>query len=151
MPTYHPAYALRNPEAKSSIVQDLLQVRRVLQGVEAAPVPKAYDPTILLEELREDDLGKNHWSGIVGKEKKVRSEQDTFKGHFKKHGWVLAYSRWLGDHVILTKDESVVIPSHMSGVVYTVKELVQVAAMDRTLRDVHNLHYAKKTLTARII
>ena len=40
MPTFHPAYALRNPEAKTAITEDLLGVRRVLMGVKAAPVPK---------------------------------------------------------------------------------------------------------------
>ncbi len=154
MPTFHPAYALRNPSAREKIVEDLLRVRRVLQGVERAPVPKNFDPTILLEELREEALAVEHYAGIAAKtldNPRSRTESQSFKGHFKKHGWVFAYSKWLEDHIILVRDKHVVVPSHIVGVIYTVKELAQVAAMDRTLGDVHRLHYAKKELDAVLI
>lgn len=136
MPTFHPAYALRTPSAKARIVEDLRRVRHVRQGVEAAPVPRAFDPTMLLTELR----------GRI-----PVHESESYRIHFKRTGWVRSWSHWLEDNVILVRDDKVDVPAHIEGVKYTVQELAQLATMDRTWGDVHRLHYAKKAFDAQLI
>ena len=136
MPTFHPAYALRTPSAKTSIIEDLLAVKRVLMGVEAAPVPKSYDPRKLIREMR-GELTVN--------------DGETFRKHFKKHGYVQAWSPWLHDNIVLVRDEDVDYDHKLDGVRYTVKELAQVSRLDRTWGDAYRLHYAKKTLDAQLI
>lgn len=136
-PTYHPAYALRNPKAEESMVADLLQVHRIILGEEHAPVPKSFDPTKLLSSMRQDSFSED--------------DRRRFASHFKKHGWVSAYSHWVEDHIILVRDEKVIPPSHLEGVVYTVKELTQLSHMNRTWQDAVRLHSVKKELEATII
>lgn len=138
LPTFHPAYALRNPKVRDSMVQDFMAVKRIKAGIESAPVPKNYNPTKLLSTMREE-VFTDHES------KPVRST-------FKKKGWVYAYSKWLEDTVILKRDDKTVVPSHVNGVQYTVKELAQLASMkSRTWEDARRLHYAKRELNAKLI
>ncbi len=136
MPTYHPAYALRNPDARTTIITDLMAVRRVVQGVEAAPVPKGYDPTMLLTDLR-DEMSEAH--------------EKAYRVQFKKKNWVIFWSPWLEDSVVLRRDEDTMVPSHVKGVRYTVQELTQLSHMERTWADVHRLHHAKKVFDAQLI
>jgi DNA polymerase len=138
LPTFHPAYALRNPKARASILEDLLMVKRIRDGIELAPVPQNYDPTRLLSTMREDDY--------------TLTESKPLKATFKKKGWIFAYSRWLEDTVILKRDDKVKVPDHVEGVVYTVQELVQLSAMkSRTWEDARRLHYAKRELGAKLV
>lgn len=136
MPTFHPAYALRSSNAKLDLITDLLAVKRVLQGVNAAPVPKDYDPTKLIREL----------AGEL-----THDDAAIFRKHFKKHGWVRAWSPWLEDQVVLVRDEDVDYNHKLAGVRYTVQELAQISRLDRTWGDALRLHYAKKTLDAHLI
>ena len=138
MPTFHPAYALRNPEGRSRITQDLLGVRRVFQSVEQAPVPKSYDPSTLLDTFRDSDFSK--------------LDRKAVKSTWKKKGWVMVYSKWVEDTVILKRDDSVIVPPHVKGVHYTVHELTQLASVgNRTWSDARRLHYAKKEFEGTLI
>lgn len=129
VPTYHPAYALRTPNAKSLILDDLHKVQRIIEGELSAPVPKKYDPSRLLSEMRDDTFSED--------------DRRRFTAHFKKHGWVQAYSTWLEDKVILTRDESTRVPD-VEGVRYTVRELAQLSKWNRNWADARHLHLAKK-------
>ncbi len=137
VPTFHPAYVLRNPKAQPQMASDFQLVRRIIMGEASAPVPKSYDPTKLIYAMREDNF--------------TEDERRRFATHFKKHGWVQAYSHWVEDKVLLLRDETVTPPSHVDGVVYTVQELVQLSHMNRTWQDVRRLHWAKKEFEAKII
>lgn len=135
MPTFHPAYLLRNPALQPTAVQDFLQIKRVLQGVTEAPVPKNYDPSRLLSTMRATEF--------------TELESVSVQKNFAKKGWVFAYSDWLEETIVLTRDERVDPP--VEGVQYTVQELVQLSHMNRTWQDARRLHWAKKVLNARII
>lgn len=138
VPTFHPAYALRSPDARAKMVDDFMMVKRIKLGIESAPVPKAYDPTKLLSSMRDAAF--------------TTTEGKPLKSTFKKKGWVYAYSKWLEDTIILKRDDQVTVPAHVSGVEYTVKELAQLAAMkSRTWEDARRLHYAKRELQAQLI
>lgn len=138
MPTFHPSYLLRNPTLRDQVVQDFLQVRRVKLGIDSAPVPANYNPSALLSSLRRSSY--------------TEKESASIHSNFKKTGWVFAYSSWLGEDIVLKRDEEVNVPTHISGVHYTVKELAQLAAMPgRTWEDARRLHYAKRELNAQLL
>jgi uracil-DNA glycosylase len=138
MPTFHPAYALRNPQARDSMVSDFIQVRRVKTGVDTAPIPKGYDPTRLLSTMRESDF--------------TDREATSIKSMFKRKSWVFAHSTWLGETIILKRNDDTSVPPHIQGVHYTVAELARLASMKgRTWEDARRLHYAKREFSATII
>ncbi len=136
VPTYHPAYALRNKSAKSLILDDLHKVRRIIDGEAEAPVPKKYDPSRLLSEMRDDTFSED--------------DRRRFAAHFKKHDWVQAYSTWLEDKVVLTRDENTRVPD-IEGVRYTVRELAQLSKWNRNWADARRLHFAKKEFDGVLI
>jgi hypothetical protein len=137
IPTYHPAYALRNPEAKETISFDLDKAVRIISGLAQAPVPKSFDPSIMISALRSSPL--------------TSIESTRFASHFKKHGWVSAYSHWLEDKIVCTRDDMVNVPAHIEGVHYTVPELIQLSHFDRSWETARRIHYTKREFGATIV
>lgn len=137
-PTFHPAYALRNPEAKTSIVEDLIAVRKIIEGVESVQPPKSYDPERLISAIRPINL--------------TESEAKAFKSQWAKKGWVSAWSAFVEDTVVLVRDEQVKVPDGIDGVRYAVHELAILAAMgERRWADAWRLHMVKKMLGAVVV
>lgn len=138
MPTFHPAYALRNPDAKSAIVEDLIAVRKIVEGVESVQPPKSYDPERLISAMRPIDL--------------TEGEGKAFKSQWAKKGWVSAWSAFVEDTVVLVRDDQVKVPDGIDGVRYTVHELAVLAAMgERRWTDAWRLHMVKKMLGAVVV
>ena len=138
VPTWHPAYVLRNPDARTEFYQDLRQVKEILEGERLYPKPDDYEPAKALNALRRPPAY-------------TTAQADRFRLHFKSKGWLQAYSHWLEDYVIVVKDEGVQVPKSVQGVVYQLHELVQVSHMDRNWEMARQMHYVKKELDAQLI
>jgi hypothetical protein len=72
---------------------------------------------------------------------------------FVKRGWVKAYSHWLEDNILLIRDESISPPQKevLSGVVYTVPELIKLSHYDRSWETARRIHLTKKFFNAAIV
>lgn len=136
-PTFHPSYALRDRDAKDALYFDLRRLHQVMAGEREVPVPKNYDPSTMISALRKAKLSQ--------------LEANKFSTHFKSKGWVYAYSEWLGDHIICVRDEKVIFPPNLPGVVYTVQELIQLSHFDRSWEIARRIHYTKRELNATIV
>ena len=138
LPTWHPAYVLRNPDARMDLAKDFRQLREILKGEAEYPKPVNYEPTIPLNALRRPPPYSE-------------SQKERFRLHFKSKRWVYAYSHWLEDHIILVQDEGVQVPKEVKGVRYMIQELVQLSHMERNWEDARRLHIAKKKLNATLL
>ena len=133
-PTFHPAYILRNNRERETFAGDFQRISGLVSRQEElkTSVPNAYDASMLLSSLRKPDY--------------TETEREKINAHFRKRGWVQAYSHWLEDHVILVKDEKVKVPGGVEGVIYHLQELVRLSHMERNWGDAVNIHNAKKVL-----
>lgn len=139
LPTFHPAYALRDLNAREALEFDLRKLARIYHGEAEAPVPKNYDPSILISSLRRPGT------------KLTPPEADRFAKHFSARGWVAAYSHWLEDDIICVRDDAVRLPPRLTGVKYTVRELTQLSHFDRSWETARRIHYTKKLFGATIV
>lgn len=138
VPSWDLSYALRNKTAKGELIADLTVVKKIVESEASLPTPKNYDPTLALNALRAPPAYTD-------------DERRRFTAHWKKHGWVAAYSHWLEDHVVAVRDERVVVPDQVDGVRYKLRELVRMSHMDRDWETARRIHHAKKTFDAELI
>ncbi len=140
MPTFHPAYILRNRQLESTFVEDLTRARKQ-QEDDDTPVKllKGYDASSTLETLRQPQDGYD------------QTQKDKLNNHLRLRGWVMARSHWLDDDIVLVRDEKVRVPDKVKGVVYSVRELSILSHMDRNWGDAKRLHNAKKSLGGVIV
>lgn len=131
VPTYHPAYALRNPEAGVSIINDLTPIKSILAGYESLPVPAGYDPSKAIASLR----GEPDPQGGLSK-------------FFQKKGYVPFYSKYLEARIVMVKSTEVAVPEPYTALPrYTVAEVERLARWQtKTWEDLRRVHTVKSVL-----
>ena len=128
-PTFHPAYALRNPEGRSLIESDLARIHRIATVADSPPpVPKSYDPTF--------DLADFAQTTVV-----------DVRAAWKRQGWAMVWSPWLSSHIVLRRDESITPPLNLP-TPYTVAEAVSLRGQSLEFR--RAVHLVKQELGAGV-
>lgn len=130
MPTYHPAYGLRNPYAADQIVQDLTPLANIARGV--ADLPKPADALALLARVHHRPL-----------DPKLRKA-------YRRQGWVAIHSPVLGCQVVMVSGEDVVVPDAFAHLVrYTDSEIVKLAGA--SIETKQRIHLIKAAMGARLV
>lgn len=135
IPTFHPAYALRNPAAGKVILEDLRAADRLQKG--------------------EDDLpSEAYWE--LAKPKQGVFAGDLFD-KLTEQDYAIVRLHRMGDVVVVTKNGEVSLPESVpSGyVVYTLEELLRMGEFGKAARfntvDYRRIHLVKKILGATVI
>lgn len=132
IPTYHPAYILRNPKAGVHLKQD------IRLGVDIA-LGRKWWPPVSTQGLRfADDFGPAFTSAI-----------DT-------QGWADVYSRRLQDEVMVVKTDETTVPiNYLNLPRYTVEELVRIGEAGKgqkmTVGDLRRIHLVKQYLGGKVV
>ena len=135
IPTFHPAYALRNPAAGKVILEDLRAADRLQKGEENLP-SEAY---VELMSHEQEVSG----SDLVDK----LTEQD----------YAIVNLHRIGDVVVVTRNGEVSLPESVPSayVVYTLEELLRMGEFGKAARfnpvDYKRIHLVKKLLGATVI
>lgn len=133
IPTFHPAYALRNPQAGKQILTDIRSAVALQQGEDELPT-KYY-----LDAIRADEKG-----------------QDIITTLGEKGYAVLRLHR-VGDVVLVVRDETVTPPDFLADkyVVYTLSELLRMGEVGKAQQfdddDYERVHLVKKVLGATVL
>ena len=131
IPTFHPAYALRNPQAGKHILDDIRTAHRLQQGEESLPSEEYQTMVELSDTDLIDKLGEN--------------------------GYAIVRLTRVEDVVIVIADKDVKPPPHLAEklVIYTLEELVKMGEVGKAARfngaDYKHLHLVKKMLGATVI
>lgn len=135
VPTYHPAYALRNPEAGATIIDDLQVVRKILIG-ELHLSPSTF-PGASINWLRQNVPG--------------HIERRQFLKQWPK-GWVAVHSRWLNADLVITRDADTEVRDvrYASLPRYTVGEIERLSKTVRSADDLARVHWLKVNLGAEV-
>jgi len=99
VPTFHPAYGLRNPRVLSTIQADIALAVGIANGDRAYPLVEG---------------------GAT------RVDEDEIRTQLDKRGWVAVYARKLGAHVVYVRDGRVKVPRKITLPRYTIDELVRI-------------------------
>lgn len=131
VPTYHPAYILRNRTVKFELEADIAM---------AIKLAERYD---LWPTIEPKDLGRSHFA-------------DEVRERLNKQGWCALWSDLLDTKIVITLDEKITPPYPFSDLVhYTLAELVSAGLVNprirSTPRDVHMIHHIKSELGGRIV
>lgn len=139
IPTFHPAYALRNVNASKFILDDMRAADRLQKGETTLPT----ESYIKIAE---------QWA--------QRDPSLTADNLFEKvaeKGYAVVTLHRLEDVVVVTRDETVTLPDNISEdyVVYTLEELLRMGEFGKAARfnavDYKRIHLVKKILGARVI
>ena len=139
IPTYHPAYGLRNPEAAATIARDLACLKDIIDGHHDAVVPRGYDPMHAIATLRSEPLTEN--------------DRVQFAKFYKRNLYVVFYSKYLGERVIVAQSPDVMVDvSYDSLPRYTVAEVEKLSHWtSKTWSDLIHIHTIKKALGGEIL
>lgn len=123
IPTYHPAFTLRNPAARNWLSTDLSILPAILAGEHETPFPKSYDPSAPLAKF----------NGSL--------DSATVKRRFRIDGYIVLYTRLFNDTIVVTRDRSVVPRRHLTLPRYTLAEICRLGQIPNQahLRRVHVL------------
>ena len=99
VPTFHPAYGLRNPSALPIIQADIALAVGIANGDRTYP---------LID------------SGVT------RVDENEIRSQLDKRGWVAVYARKLEAHIVCVRDDQVKVPRKIALPRYTVDELVHI-------------------------
>lgn len=133
IPTFHPAYALRNPAAGKVILEDLRAADRLQKGEEDLP-SEAY-MKLAEQEISGGDL------------------IDTLT----EFGYAIVNLHRMKDVVVVTRNSEVSLPESVPSdyVVYTLEELLRMGEFGKAARfntvDYRRIHLVKKILGATVI
>ena len=139
IPTFHPAYALRNVNASKQILDDIRTADRLQKGETTLP-SESY---IKIAE----EWAQRHPSLSI----------DNLFEQVTDRGYAVVTLHRLEDVVVVTKDETVTIPDNISEnyVVYTLEELIRMGEYGKAERfnavDYKRIHLVKMILGARVI
>jgi DNA polymerase len=131
IPTFHPAYALRNPAASKQILDDIRAAARLQQGEESLPTEEYLSMTNLSDTDLVDQLSDRGYA-------------------------VLRLSR-VEDVVLVVRDADVSPPAHLEDklVVYTLEELIKMGEVGKAARfnsvDYKRLHLVKKLFGGEVV
>lgn len=133
--TYHPAYAIKNIDARREIVGTLRWAMAIRVGDINIPRPD-------FAELRVSDGGGRDIGSVI-----------------KKKGWALLYSATLGTKIVLLKDitHKAKVPRALDGIgVYTVEEWLKVGEIGPkrggwTRDELRRLHFVKTEMGGEIV
>ena len=134
IPTFHPAYALRNVNASKHILDDIRAADRLQKG----------ETTLPSESYRMLAYGAGMDDGNL-----IEKVSDK--------GYAVVNLHRMEDVVVVTRDETVTLPDDISPdyVVYTVEELIRMGEFGKAARfngvDYKRIHLVKKILGARVI
>lgn len=139
IPTYHPSYGLRNPDAATTILRDLTCLKDIIDGIDSTPVPKGYDPNHAIATLRSEPLTEN--------------DRLQFRKHYKKNGYVVFFSQYLGEQIIMAEStDTLVDVSYDSLPRYTVAEVEKLSRWtSKTWEDLKRIHVTKKLLGGEVL
>jgi uracil-DNA glycosylase family 4 len=129
IPTFHPAYILRNPRVKPLFVNDLQLAAAIFRG------DKWWPPITGTLPIN---------GGIVDSEDVARLHATLTANH-----WALVRSSKLEDDIVIVEDDLVKVPmKYVNYPRYTVQELVRVGSMGRggqpTLGELAAIHLVKR-------
>ncbi len=133
IPTFHPAYALRNPAAGKVILDDIRAADRLQKGEESLP-SEAY-MKLAEQEISGGDL------------------IDTLT----EFGYAIVNLHRMKDVVVIIRDSEVSLPESVPSayVVYTLEELLRMGEFGKAARfntvDYRRVHLVKKILGATVI
>jgi DNA polymerase len=133
IPTFHPAYALRNPAAGKVILEDIRAADSLQKGEETLP-------TAAYLEMADN------WATADGLVDKLSDQ-----------GYAVVNLHRMEDTVVVTRDSDVSIPDTIpaSYVVYTLEELLRMGEFGKAARfntvDYKRIHLVKKILGATVI
>lgn len=139
IPTYHPAYALRNPEAGVTIAKDLSVLRGIIDGYHDATVPKGYNPLRAIASLRSEPLTEN--------------DRIQFAKFYKKNLYVVFYSSYLAERIIVSQSlDTPVDVVYDSLPRYTVSEVEKLSRWTtKTWEDLRRIHITKRVLGGEVV
>ena len=129
--TFHPAYALRNPQAGKKILDDIRSALRLQLGEESLPSEEYKTMTAVSDSDLIDKLGEK--------------------------GYAVVRLTRVEDVVIVVTDKDVQVPPHLADklVIYTLEELVRMGEVGKAARfngaDYKHIHLVKKILGATVI
>jgi len=133
IPTFHPAYALRNPAAGKQILDDIRAAHRLQTG--------------------EEELPSQTYMAMASQE----GATDGLLDKLSDEGYAIVNLHRLEDTVIVTRDGNVSLPDSTpaSYVVYTLEELLRMGEFGKAARfnsvDYKRIHLVKKILGATVI
>lgn len=131
IPTFHPAYALRNPQAGKTILDDIRTAYQLQQGEETLPSSDYLTMTSLSD------------SSLIEK--------------LASQGYAIVRLTRVEDVVLVLKDEGVTPPSRLADklVTYTLEELIRMGEVGKAARfnstDNKRIHLVKKMLGATVV
>lgn len=136
IPTYHPAYILRNRSMKFALDAALEKARGLLEGKIRYPVINA------------SDSGR-----IAGT---PRQQKKWIRAALERQGWVQVYSERLGARMLVKVDDDVEVPDHANSAVhYTLAELAKMGEMGAGERmstdDLVSIHLIKAELGGYVL
>jgi len=107
VPTYHPAYILRNRKQESVLVNDIRLAFQIYRG-------------------------DKWWPPIVRTVAKGTKKNKELGYALEHQGWALVYSERLEDEIIVVKDDQVKVPiAHGKKIRYSMEELVRLGELGR--------------------
>lgn len=126
IPTYHPAYVLRQPSMKSMTQNDIALAYKIVNG------NAWWEPLYVKPLAKPNDKATQDLSNLLD-----------------ARGWAVFDSSRLNDRVLVVKDDLVKIPpKHQSLVRYTVEELTRIGELGRgrqlTLGELNTIHLVKR-------
>lgn len=138
IPTYHPAYALRNPDAGATILKDLTVLKDIIDGLDT-PVPNGYDPTRAISTLRSEPLTEN--------------DRAQFRKFYRRNNYVVFYSSYLEERIIMARSLDVQVDVGYDDLPkYTVAEVEKLSRWtSKTWEDLRRIHLTKKLLGGEIL
>ena len=160
IPTYHPAYALRSPDARTLIAKDLSRIPPILAGDREVPFPKGYDPMAPIEFLRRqfnapltavvedallpDTRLKVHVGG---------GDMDRTRVHklWRRHGYVVVYTPLFNDTIVVWRSEGTYIePKYAHLPRYTPEEIARLRHL-RSQSQLRRVHLLKRELGVEVV
>lgn len=131
IPTYHPAYALRNPGAQHEIAKDLSILPAILAGEYETPFPPGYDPTASLLKFNPS------------------LDPATLERRFRIDGYVVLFVKALNDTVVVTRSQSIIPMRHYTLPRYTLDEILRLVHLPNQAM-LRRVHLLKRELGATV-
>ncbi len=131
IPTFHPAYALRNTSASKQILDDIRSADNLQKGEESLPSDEYMHAVVDTDSTLIDQLGDR--------------------------GWALIRSSRIMDLMVVMKDAQVSVPQQLldNYVVYTMEELMRLGEIGQgasfTTDDYQRIHLVKREFGAMVV
>ena len=123
LPTYHPAYILRNRDMRYALIRDLTYAREIVEGMRAWPAVPVSEVGVWLDDADE-----------------------ATRTQLEKKGWVVVFSKILESTLVVVRDSSVRVSRKWAKYPrYTFTELAIIGGM-KHLQELRTYHFVKERL-----